>query len=427
MDNIQTCKPTNIIQSFKLLKGNTRTSVIFEPLWGIPFVLLNFYLSLYMKELGITDKQIGYLISIGFISGTFFSLFAGAITDRFGRKKTTFMFDLISWPGALLIYLFSNSFTLFAIAVIVNNIGRIVGVSWNMMIVEDADDNQIVSAFNIINIINISTGVIIPLAGLLVNALGVVISERVFLTFAAVSMSIMMIFRNLAYHETTIGQKILDDQKINPKKVNFKNILPFKSLLVFRKKPLSILAISVFILFNIYIPLGTLGSLYFAPYMTEVLKLSKSSISILGGIYSAVLFVIFVFVNPVICRFDKKINMIIGLIIQVSSLFLLIIVPAGNLFIAILCIIIFSIGFGIFRSLIDSLLAEVTEGSERAGIYSIINTITCISTALIAFISGNLYTINPRFLYVAAIIILSICVVMLIVLLNKTEATTIEI
>ena len=94
MDNLEICRPTNIVQSFKLLKGNTRTSIIFEPLWGIPFVLFNFYLSLYMKELGITDKQIGYLISIGFISGTFFSVFAGAITDKLGRKKTSFIFSV---------------------------------------------------------------------------------------------------------------------------------------------------------------------------------------------------------------------------------------------------------------------------------------------------------------------------------------------
>jgi MFS family permease len=419
MDDQQVCRPTNIIQSLKSLKGNTRTSIIFEPLWGIPFVLLNFYLSLYMKELGVTDKQIGYLISIGFISGTFFSLIAGVITDRLGRKRTTLIFDFISWPVVMILYLFSNSFEMFALAVIINNVGRIVGVSWYMMIVEDADDNQRVAAFNLINIINISTGVIIPLAGLLVNSLGVVISERIFLIYAAISMTTMVILRNFAYHETKVGQQILDEYKKNPKKINLKNILPLKTLLTLRKKPLSILAICVFILFNIYIPLGTFGSLYFAPYMTEVLNLSKSSISVLGGVYSAVLFLIFVFINPIICRFNKNFNMIIGLIIQVISLFLLVIIPSGNLLIAALCIVIFSIGFGIFRSLIDSLLAEVTEGSERAGIYSIINTITCIITAVIAFVSGSLYVFNPKLLYVASIVILLICGGMLVLLMNK--------
>ena len=106
MKDILITKPANIIESFKILKGNTRVSIIFEPLWGIPFVIFNFYLSLYMKKLGNTAKQFGYLISIGFVAGAVFSLFGGVLTDKFGRKKTTFIFDMISWPVCTLIYLF---------------------------------------------------------------------------------------------------------------------------------------------------------------------------------------------------------------------------------------------------------------------------------------------------------------------------------
>ena len=63
-----------------------------------------------MKAQGITDQQIGYLIAIGFVSGAFFSLLSGAITDYLGRKKTTFIFDLIAWPLSLLIYFFCYQF-----------------------------------------------------------------------------------------------------------------------------------------------------------------------------------------------------------------------------------------------------------------------------------------------------------------------------
>ena len=124
----------NIIQSFRMLKGNTRVSVMFEPLWGIPFVLFNFYLSLYMKELGITNREIGYLISLGFIAGIGFSLISGVIVDRLGRKKTTVIFDLISWPLAVVLYAISNSFWLFALATFTNSFVRIVSVSWNLYV-----------------------------------------------------------------------------------------------------------------------------------------------------------------------------------------------------------------------------------------------------------------------------------------------------
>jgi len=403
----------NIFNSFKLLKGNTRTSVICEPLWGVPFVLFNFYLSLYMKELGVTDLQLGYIISIGFIAGTTFSLLSGAITDKLGRKKTTFIFDFISWPVAVIIYLVSNSFVLFAVATIANSLNRIVAVSWNLMVVEDADNEQRVVAFNLLNIINIATGVLIPLAGILVEAYGVVISERVFLAFAAISMSIMMILRNHLYKETSVGQHIIEERKKNPSRINLKNILPIKAARTFKGNPKAMIAAAVYILFFIYIPLGTFNSLYFAPFMTEALGLEKSSIAILGGVYSGVMFIIFVFIIPFVSRMDHTKNMQLGLGIQATALVALILIPAGSMAAAIICIAAYAAGFGVFRPFVDSMLAEVTEGRERAGVYSMVNTITCTITAIIGFVSGSIYLYNPRLIYAASVIILAISVALL--------------
>ena len=413
MDRRRFFDSVSIIRSLGTLKGNTRVSVIFEPLWGIPFVLFNFYLSLYMKELGITDRQIGYLISLGFIAGAVFSLFSGVITDRLGRKKTTVIFDFISWPIAMVIYLLSNSFWMFALATLVNSILRIVSVSWNLMVVEDADNQQRIAAFNLLNIINIATGIIIPVAGIFVNAYGVVTAERIFLSFAAVSMSIMVFGRNHFYKETNVGRRLLEEHKRNPVKNSIKTILPFKAAAVFSRSPSAVMVICVFILFNIYMPLGTVNSLFFAPYMTEVLLLGKPVISILGGVYSAVMFVIFIFVVPVISRRNNVALMIAGLIIQAVSLLLLVVIPSGSLVLTILCIILYATGFGIFRPYIDSLLARVTEGNHRAGIYSIVNTLTCVLTALIGFVSGSLYLINPRLIYIVSIAILAVCGVIL--------------
>ncbi|HEX2946123.1 MAG TPA: MFS transporter [Clostridia bacterium] len=403
----------SIFKSLGILKGNTRISVLCEPLWGLPFVLLNFYLSLYMKGLGVTDRQIGYIISIGYVAGTFFSLISGMITDRLGRKKTTFIFDFLSWPLTVFIYLISNSFIMFAIATVLNNMGKIVGISWNLMIVEDADNEQRIAAFNLLNIINIATGVIIPLAGILVGACGVVTAERVFLAYGIVSMSTMIIIRNRLYKETRIGQQILDEQKKNPVPINLKSLIPIKAAGIFKGNPKAIIAALVYILFFVYVPLGTFNSLYFAPFMTEALKLGKSSISVLGGVYSGVMFFVFVFVIPAISKLSNTRNMQSGLLIQALSLLLLILVPTGSLLSVILCIGIYAVGFGIFRPFLDTMLAEVTEGNERAGIYSLINTVTCVATALLGFVSGSIYIFNPRYLYIISIVILLISVCLL--------------
>lgn len=410
---------SNIVKTYKILKGNTRISILFEPLWGVPFVLYNFYLSLYMKELGVTDRQLGYLIFLGFFSGTFFSLIAGVITDKLGRRKTTLIFDLISWPGSILIYIISNNFWMFAAAVVVNSVTRIVAVSWNMMVVEDADNEQRVAAFNLLNIITIATGVIIPVAGILVNLHGVVYAERIFLVFAAISMTIMMISRHIFYKETKTGVLIIAENKNIPIKKMLRKALPHNIVVTLIKKPASLIVVSIIILFNIYLPLATINSLYFAPYMTEVLSMSKSSISILGGVFSAVLFVVLIFINPIICRYNKITNMIVGLLVQATAIALLTLIYKSNIIIISMCIVLLALGFGIFKPFIDSLLAEVTEGKNRAGVYSIVNAITCIATALVGLVSGGLYELNPRLIYYLSVLILLACSVLLF-LYNRT-------
>lgn len=415
MHSLKTAGTDNIFSSFKILKGNTRVSVMCEPLWGIPFVLFNFYLSLYMKELGVTDKQLGYLISLGYVAGTFFSLISGAVTDRLGRKKTTFIFDFISWPVAVIIYFISNNFAMFALATFANSFNRIVGVSWNLMVIEDADNEQRVAAFNLLNIINIASGVIIPLAGILVSVYGVVVSERIFLIYAALSMLIMIILRNHFYKETSVGKYILDEWKKNPTRFSLKNIIPIKAARMFKDNPKTVIVAMVYILFYIYIPLGTFNSLYFAPFMTEVLVLSKSSISILGGVYSGVMLVVFVFIIPLISRMSHTKNMLLGIGVQAVSLIMLILIPAGSIIAAIISIALYAVGFGVFRPFVDSMLAEVSGGTERAGIYSMVATITSLITALIGFVSGSIYILNPRLIYIASIIILAFSMLLLAV------------
>jgi len=404
----------NIFKAFKTLKGNTRISVIFEPMFGIPFALFNFYLSLYMKSQGIGNKQIGYLIAINFIFSAVFSLFGGVISDHLGRKKATLIFDFISWPLALLLYAISNSFWMFAIGMIMSSFNKIVAVSWNLMVVEDADHKQRVAAYNMLNIINLSTGIITPIAGILVATIGISSAERIFLIFAAISMSTMILVRNHFYVETKVGQEILDSKvKFNIREI-FKNGIYAGAIQAILKRKEILLLLSVYVLFTVYAPIGTFFSLYYAPYMNEVLGIQKSALSILGGVNSAVMLIVFAFVIPVISRFNLVINMIIGTIVQAAALFMLIVIPKNNLTIIIFCVVTFAIGYSLFRAFNDSILAEVTDGKERAGIYSMLNTVISILSALAGLASGYLYAYNPRSIYVLSIGILLISCIFLI-------------
>lgn len=404
-------KTTHIIQSFKTLKGNSRVSVIFEPLWGIPYVLYTFYLSLYMKDQGITDTQLGYLISIGFLASIFFSMFGGFITDRLGRRKTTLIFDLLAWPVSLLFYLIFESFWMFALAQVINGMARITAVSWNLMVVEDAEVQEQVAAYNLLNAINISVGIFTPLAGILVNYLGIINGEKFLLGFAVISMTAMILLRNHYFQETKVGREILDERKQHLKQQSNKQWKFDLSLLQsLKRKPMIIMALALSILFNAYIPIGTFSSLYYAPFLTEVLKLDKSAISILGGISAMAMLFVFAFLTPRLSHRKRFSHMAVGLVFQILALFMFITVPSAQFWPVIISVVLFALGYGVVKPFNDSVLAEVTAGKERAGIYAIHNTAVSISSAGMGVASGYLYKSNPDLIYVISIWILIVCI-----------------
>jgi MFS family permease len=418
-------KPANIIEAFKILKGNTLISVLFEPMWGIPYVLYHFYLSLYMKSQGVTDKQMGYIISLGFIAAIVFSVMAGTITDALGRKRATLIFDLIGWPCAILIYAFSNNFWMFALATVVNSAHRVTAVAFNLMVVEDADSQQRIAAFNLINIINISAGLLTPLAGIAVRTYGIVRAERFLLVFAALSMGAMMILRNHFYTETQIGQRILDEHPPRDLKQVLANVFGGGVLRELKQKPEALKVIAVAALFNMHTTVGTHFSLYFAPYLTEVMGIERSMVSVFGVVNSATMLLVFIFINPIINGGNMIYNLLTGLILQMSALFLLITISGNHLIMVGLCIALLAAGFGVFKPFMDTMLAEVTGGKRRAGMYSVLNAVTCTFNAGMGFLSGYIYDLNPRLLYTLSMITLLICAVILMEL-KKNHSDTVE-
>lgn len=397
-----------LVESFLLLKGNTRICVIFLPLWNVPYALFHFYLSLYMKARGVTDQQIGYLIAIGFVSGAFFSLFSGAVTDFLGRKKTTLIFDFIAWPVSLLIYFFANRFWVFVLASICNNVSRIVNVSYTLMLVEDASEEERKAAFTISNIISILSGVFVPLAGVLVDRLGIIPAERILLLLAAICMAIMFFWRNYYYVETRIGREILNEAHQKRMLTGFRFNLFGNTFSYLKQKPAVLVGMMMVILFNVYLPIGTINSMYFVPYLTEKLNLNEALVSILGMVNAVTMLLVLIFLLPRLHQW--LFPLLVGLVFQLISQSFLIWSPPGKFWPIIIAITCYGLGFGLFRPLVDTLFADITEGKQRAGLYGLNNTLTSVLSALAGLYSGRLYGAAPVSIYIFSFVILLLCV-----------------
>ena len=110
--------------------GNPRTLVLIEPLWGIPYNLIAPFATLYMYTQGITDVQIGLILSITMVVQVCFSFFGGILADKLGRKTTTMLGDFFGWAVACLIWSVSNNFWLFLIAAVLNCFEHINQTAW---------------------------------------------------------------------------------------------------------------------------------------------------------------------------------------------------------------------------------------------------------------------------------------------------------
>lgn len=93
-----------LFQSLRELKGNPRVTVLTEVMFGIPYNLFAPFASVYMLALGVTDQQIGSIASLGLVVQVFSALLSGAIVDKFGRRLTLLICDLLCWSVPCLIW-----------------------------------------------------------------------------------------------------------------------------------------------------------------------------------------------------------------------------------------------------------------------------------------------------------------------------------
>src|SRR4030095_7116247 len=102
-----------LFQTLRKLKGNPRVTVLTEIMFGIPYNLFAPFISVYMLALGVTDQQIGTIASLGLVVQVFSALLSGAIVDKFGRRWTLFIADMLSWSVPCLIWAFAQDIRYF--------------------------------------------------------------------------------------------------------------------------------------------------------------------------------------------------------------------------------------------------------------------------------------------------------------------------
>ncbi len=418
-------RQNSLISSLRNLRGNPRACVYTEPLWGIPYNLFAPYASLDMLALGVTDVQIGLLASIGLALQVVFALISGAITDKFGRKRTTLVSDLISWSIPMLIYTVSQNFYYFLAAVIIGAVWRVSSTSWLCMLVEEAEESQLVHIYTWIDIAGYSAAFFTPIAGLLIGKFSLVPTVRGLYLFAFFMMTAKFLVFNYYVTETHQGKIRMEETRHQP----FLSLLRgYRGVLLqVLKTPRTLLAISIQLVMSIGI---TIASTFWAILVTEKLHFPDSSIAIFSFFRSSVMLIFYFLMIPRISGLRFRNPMLVGFLGLIISQILLISMPGKSYPLLFLNILIDACSIGLINPFLGSMIAVNVDPQERARIMAIISVVVISLTSPFGWIAGRLSEANRILPFVLNIVIFAAGVILVplaawVVKKASTETSTV--
>lgn len=397
-----------LIQLLKQNKGNPRTLILMEPLWGIPFNLIAPFATLYMYSQGITDVQIGLILSISMFVQVFFSFIGGIFTDKMGRKFTTMMGDFFGWCVACLIWAVSGNFWFFLAAVLFNSFEQINQTAWFCLLIEDAEPKDLLGIYTWVNIGGLVAIFFAPISGLLISSFTVVPVVRVLYFIFAVNMLIKVIVTFRYCEETRQGKIRMMETKDTPV---LKMLYEYKDLIpkvLKNKEILKVLAVTVILHITNLVSIN-----FFSLYATQRLGIAERYLAFFPILNAAVMLVFMIGIQHRLESVKFRIPMWVGLILYATGSILLIMAPVGSMPIIILYVFVTAIASSLVMPRKDALIQLTIHPEERARINALIMSFTIAFASPFGYLAGGLSSIDRRLpfvftfmLFLAAIMII---------------------
>ena len=388
--------------------GNPRTLVLIEPLWGIPYNLIAPFATLYMYTQGITDVQIGTILSVSMVVQVFFSFFGGILTDKLGRKFTTMMGDFFGWAMACLVWSVSHNFWLFLLAAILNCFEQINQTAWYCLLIEDAEPKDLVGLYTWVNIGGMVAIFFAPLSGLFINSYSVVPVLRVLYFIFALTMMAKTLITFRFCRETRQG-KI---RRAETKNVSVSRMLgEYRQLIPRVLKNRGIMkAVAVSVI--LYIT-NMISTNFFSLYVTQRLGISDQYLAVFPILNAAVMLVFMVGIQPRMNSVKFRLPLWCGLILYACAVTLLILIPAGSLGLVILYVFVWAAGGALVAPRKDALIQLNINPQERARINALIMASTIAFSSPFGYLAGWLSSLDRRlpFVFMLALFLAAMVIV----------------
>ena len=388
-------KNHSLITTLKSLTGNPRGCVYTEPLWGIPFNLYAPYISIYMVAIGVSDKQIGLIVSISWSFQIILALLSGVVTDKLGRRRTTLIFDILAWSVPALISAIAQNFWYFVIAGIINSVWQITHNSWTCLLVEDAEQDQLVDIYTWIHIANQLVGFAAPLAGLLIGIFSLIPTVRGLYVFAAIMFTVKAIVTYLMTEETRQGKIRMHETRHQSLMSVFREYGGVLQNLL--STPQTLYTAGLMLIISIS---NVITGSFWGIIVTERLHIPAQNLAIFPFVKSAVMLFFFFMVMPRFNKLHFKMPLVIGFLGFVVSQLILITAPDKGYLFLLVSVFLEACCFAMISPLMDQMIALTIDSKERARIQSILYVGIILITSPFGWIAGNLSALNKSLPFV---------------------------
>jgi DHA1 family tetracycline resistance protein-like MFS transporter len=391
------------VTTLKNLRGNVRGCVFTEPLWGIPFNLYAPYVSVYMLAFGLTDSQIGLITSVGLVFEVFWTVLSGAITDKLGRKRSTLIFDLISWSVPCLIWAVAQNFVYFLVAAIINSVWRVTHNSWRCLLVEDTDPRLLVDVFSWIYIAGLLVAFVSPLTGVLIDKFTLVPTIRGLYLLAFVMMTAKFIIMNSMVTETRQGlirMKETRDQPLFAVLREYPGVLRQSS-----RTPITFFAVGLMLVMSISTMVrGTFWSIL----VTEKLLIPPQHLALYPFARSVTMLIFFFLVMPRLRNMGMGRPMILAFLGLLISQLVLISVSPQDYLLLLVSVILEACSSAAATTLLEKLIVLAVDSRERARIMAMLYVIVIVFTSPFGWIAGRMSEVNRSLPFTLTIVLFAV-------------------
>lgn len=378
-----------LIVTLRSLQGNVRGVVLTEPLWGIPYNLYAPFVSVYMLALGLSDSQIGLLASISLGLQVLWTMVSGAITDKYGRKRTTYVVDLISWSIPCLIWAVAQDFNYFLVAAIINSTWRITHNSWQCLLVESTKPEMLVDVWSLIYISGLVAAFFSPITSLLVATFSLVPTMRGLYLLAFVMMTVKFVVMNAMVTEPEPGVVRMEETRDQ----SIWSIVRESHFVVRQvlRSPETVVVLALMLIVGIG---NLINQTFWSILVTEKLQVEDQYLPIFYFVKSMTMLLFYFLVMPKLRMMNALKPMLFGFACMILSWSILVNIPPGSYGFILLATVLEGIGMPALSPMLEKLIAINVNPKERSRIMAFLYLIVLLGATPFGWIGGQMSEVN---------------------------------